>query len=239
MPNCKNCSAPLPPNTLVCAYCGTRNDIDLRGIHQYTVEKPVSERICPRCETPLRTIDLRIGEAFLIEQCESCMGMFFDPGEVEALLDKSVSNVYQIDFSQIKLINKQKRHDEYPVGYIKCPVCRKFMNRVNFGHRSGVIVDRCRDHGVWLDGGELRHLMEWTKAGGQLLHQRARTRADEAEERRRRRVERERAQRAARDRARGYGAEGGSLFAAASRGRSDDDDTLLGLLTRAAGSLFR
>lgn len=237
MPNCKNCSAPLPANSLVCAYCGTRNDIDLRGVHQYTVEKPQSERICPRCDKPLRTIDVQADESFLIEQCESCTGMFFDPGEVEALLEKSVSNVFVIDFSRITMINKQKRHEDYPVGYIKCPVCRKFMNRVNFGHRSGVIVDRCRDHGVWLDGGELRHLMEWTKAGGKLLHQQARERAEHAEERRRRRLERERAQRAARDRARGYGADG-SLFTGASRGRYDNDDTLLGLLTRAAGSLF-
>ena len=45
------------------------------------------------------------------------------------------------------------------------------MNRVNFGTNSGVIVDRCKDHGVWLDGGELRQLFEWMKAGGKLLQQ--------------------------------------------------------------------
>ena len=43
------------------------------------------------------------------------------------------------------------------------------MNRVNFGHRSGVVVDRCKAHGIWLDNGEITHLMEWKKAGGQLL----------------------------------------------------------------------
>ena len=26
-------------------------------------------------------------------------------------------------------------------------------------------------HGIWLDNGELTHLMEWKKAGGQLLHE--------------------------------------------------------------------
>jgi Zn-finger nucleic acid-binding protein len=45
------------------------------------------------------------------------------------------------------------------------------MNRVNFGASSGVVVDRCKEHGVWLDGGELRHLFEWMKAGGKLLQQ--------------------------------------------------------------------
>ncbi|WP_428355232.1 zf-TFIIB domain-containing protein [Methyloprofundus sp.] len=56
------------------------------------------------------------------------------------------------------------------VKYIKCPVCREFMRRNNFAQKSGVIVDRCSAHGLWLDSGEVTHLLEWKKAGGQLLH---------------------------------------------------------------------
>ena len=59
--------------------------------------------------------------------------------------------------------------ENYPVAYIKCPACGKFMNRVNFGVRSGVIADQCVSHGIWLDSGELRKLFEWQKAGGELL----------------------------------------------------------------------
>ena len=50
-------------------------------------------------------------------------------------------------------------------------VCLNFMHRSNFALKSGVIVDSCRAHGLWLDNGEVTHLMEWKKAGGQLLHQ--------------------------------------------------------------------
>ncbi len=46
------------------------------------------------------------------------------------------------------------------------------MSRVNFGYRSGVVIDRCTNHGIWLYSGEITHLMEWKKAGGQLLHDR-------------------------------------------------------------------
>jgi Zn-finger nucleic acid-binding protein len=148
-----------------------RQDVDLKGIHKYTVVVPESKRICPRCNEAMPTIDLKLGGKFLIERCQSCMGMFFDPGELEALLEKSVSNVYFVDYKQMEILKHAKRHDEYPVVYIKCPVCRKLMNRVNFGSMSGVIVDKCRDHGIWLDGGELRTLMEWKKAGGQIHHQ--------------------------------------------------------------------
>lgn len=55
--------------------------------------------------------------------------------------------------------------------YKKCPVCRDFMNRKNFGTKSGVIYDSCKSHGIWLDGGELKRLLKWKKAGGQLLHE--------------------------------------------------------------------
>jgi len=98
------------------------------------------------------------------------MGLFFDPGELEALLDKTVTNVYEIDRQRLDEIQKVGRKEEYAVTYIKCPVCQKLMNRINFGSQSGVIVDKCRDHGVWLDGGELRQILEWVKAGGDLYH---------------------------------------------------------------------
>jgi len=171
MAKCSNCSAPLPPNTIKCDYCGSRNDTDLKGIHHYTTHEIESERTCPRCSVSLRTIDLKIQDKFLIERCDDCLGLFFDPGELEALLEASVKNVFDIKRGRFESINKTLRNTEYGVNYIKCPVCSNIMNRINFGTKSGVIIDRCKDHGVWLDGGELRHLFEWMKAGGKLLHQ--------------------------------------------------------------------
>jgi len=168
MANCANCSAPLPPNSIQCEYCGSRNDTDLKGVHYYTTHATESARACPRCSVSLRTIDLKLDGRFLIERCDRCLGLFFDPGELEALLEATVTNVFAIDLSRLEQISAM-RSAAYGVTYIKCPVCGKHMNRVNFGTRSGVIVDRCKEHGVWLDGGELRHLFEWMKAGGKLL----------------------------------------------------------------------
>ena len=170
MANCTNCSAPLPPDSIQCTYCGSRNDTDLADVHYYTTHELESERTCPRCAVNLKTIDLNISGRFLIESCDQCMGLFFDPNELEALLEATVTNVFSIDRRQLDSINALKKND-YGVSYIKCPVCSTIMNRVNFGVKSGVIVDRCREHGVWLDGGELRHLFEWMKAGGKLLQQ--------------------------------------------------------------------
>ncbi len=171
MARCSNCNAPLPPGSLLCGYCGNRTDIDLKGIHYYTTNENDTPRICPRCNVKLKTLDLKLHGRFLIDRCETCLGIFFDPGELEALLEATVTNVAGIDRAGLEAINEKREPNQYPISYIKCPVCSQLMNRVNFGAKSGVIVDRCKEHGVWLDGGELRQLFEWMKLGGQLLEQ--------------------------------------------------------------------
>ncbi len=171
MARCQSCSAPLPANINRCRYCNTRNDVDLHNRHKYTVQTQQSERICPHCETQLQTVKLDIAGDFYIERCKSCFGLFFDAGEIETLLENSVSNISDINLALIKNINKDRYQSQKKIKYVKCPVCRVLMNRVNFGHRSGVIVDQCTKHGIWLDSGEVTHLMEWKKAGGHLLHE--------------------------------------------------------------------
>ncbi|GAB4269714.1 MAG: hypothetical protein Kow0065_19770 [Methylomicrobium sp.] len=123
----------------------------------------------------MQTIGIELSDNqgdFMIERCEQCFGMFFDLGEVERLLTNSVSNAVDINRQLLENINAERyRQSNRKVKYIKCPVCQQFMRRINYGHRSGVVVDRCNAHGFWLDSGELIHLMEWKKAGGQLLHE--------------------------------------------------------------------
>lgn len=171
MAQCSHCSAPLPANTNLCIYCGTRNDVDLHAKQQYTVEYAVSKRICPHCDTALQTIRLKLAPPFFIERCGTCFGLFFDRGEIEVILHSAVSNVFDINTQLLDNINKDRYRLSQKVQYIKCPECRILMNRVNFGQRSGVVVDQCKIHGIWLDSGELTHLLEWKKAGGQLLQQ--------------------------------------------------------------------
>jgi len=169
MANCQNCGAVLTGTLLVCDYCKTRQDVDLSVVHRFTVEKPASDRICPRCHIPLQTVDVELGGKFLIERCQRCLGLFFDPGELEAFLQMAVTGVHAVDPQRLNEVQNVKRSSEFPVTYIDCPVCRRLMNRINLGTRSGVIADQCRQHGMWLDGGELRQVLEWMKAGGGIL----------------------------------------------------------------------
>jgi Zn-finger nucleic acid-binding protein len=171
MASCKHCGAPLAANTNKCKYCGTRNDVDLHAKFPYQTEQAASDRTCPQCAIPLQTIRSTQDEKLFLDRCEQCFGLFFDRGELEYALQHAVSHVYEINLERIDNINKDRYSKLADFTYRKCPECGVFMNRVNFGHRSAVVVDQCVIHGIWLDNGELTHLMEWKKAGGQLLHQ--------------------------------------------------------------------
>jgi Zn-finger nucleic acid-binding protein len=146
--------------------------MDFAAVGRFTVAREPSRRQCPDCAIQLQTIRVNTGAGlFAIERCERCYGLFFDVDEVPAFLEASVSPAFSVNFREITAINEERGSASRPVRYIKCPECGVIMNRANYGSKSGVVVDQCKEHGIWLDNGELVHLMEWKKAGGQLLDQ--------------------------------------------------------------------
>lgn len=164
MAKCSHCSAPLPKSGIICNYCGTRNDIDLEE-YEIVGDENNQKRSCPTCHIDMQTIDIGKEYSFLIQRCESCYGIFFDNNELETLVKNSVKGSKNIDLVKLSQINQNPRHIDIIV-YKKCPVCQKMMLRKNYMKRSGVITDVCHEHGIWLDSGELRQILEWTKTGG-------------------------------------------------------------------------
>jgi Zn-finger nucleic acid-binding protein len=166
--NCENCGAALPPRKRICAYCGALNEVDLRRVSSQQTVSEASGRRCPSCSFDLQTQALGDLGGMQVECCPSCHGLFFDPGEVEDLLRQGVVPAEDVDFRRLRdLVELEAIPVEGRPPYVPCPQCGRKMNRKNDGARSGVVVDRCAEHGVWLDGGELRQLVEWTRAGGQ------------------------------------------------------------------------
>lgn len=104
---------------------------------------------CPTCDTPLTpiaTADLRL------DTCAACGGVWFDRGELESHLASADSR------------------GDVPVGvappprgpaYRRCPSCTQPMTPRNWERYSGVVVDVCNAHGVWVDSGELTRLYLW------------------------------------------------------------------------------
>lgn len=168
--DCSRCGALLPTKSDVCIYCGARNCTDLKGIRLEANPEYESHRECPRCNHSLEAIAISAGKKILVDRCPSCFGAFFDLGELELIMQNSVENILEVDILRINnLLIDESLEQEWPVAYIKCPDCEHLLNRERLGALSGIVIDKCRSHGIWLDGGELGRALKWYKAGGERL----------------------------------------------------------------------
>ena len=60
------------------------------------------------------------------------------------------------------------------------------MVRKNYGGKSGVILDLCREHGLWFDARELEQVLHWIRGGGEARAYERREQEQRQRERRRR-----------------------------------------------------
>ena len=114
---------------------------------------------CPICSTPLRS-DTHEGVPHL-----SCRqhGRWF---EYDAL--RTVVVVPEIDRPDTEEAMALSQHGPVDMSVIAdaqheraCPHCGQPMTKLNYAYQSGVVVDACADHGIWLDTGEMHHLEAW------------------------------------------------------------------------------
>ncbi len=164
---CKFCSAPLPKKGPICDYCGQRNPLNLRVLSKIEIEDENAEHNCPVCDTTFENINIGQKQRVLVHRCNDCDGVFVTEDTLEQLIKKEKIEREKIDYNVLRFIQENPRQKkETVIRYRRCPVCENMMQRINYRAVSGVVVDRCLRHGVWLDGGELRQLFEWKKAGG-------------------------------------------------------------------------
>src|SRR4030066_1186947 len=96
------------------------------------------------------------------ELCPDCGGLWLDRGKFR--LATRESDVYREESLLINEYVKKPPRDTFT--YIPCVRCGKVMNRNNFARISGVILDECGNHGVWLDAGELEKIRHFIADGG-------------------------------------------------------------------------
>ncbi|WP_051534563.1 hypothetical protein [Deefgea rivuli] len=163
--NCTGCGAALAVDKLVCTYCGLHNAVDLLAIRDFKVLAEHSEMACPNGCGDLQLLQLGAGMGSTVGHCTSCFGLHFAPGALPITLDHVAAQVREINHGRLKQIITQRVKPD-AVRYKPCAVCQRMMNRNAFSRHIAVIVDECREHGVWLDNGEFTVLAEWMEAGG-------------------------------------------------------------------------
>ena len=146
--SCMHCHKQLNQKSRICPHCGGENP-----------HKPTHAILfCPCCHAELEEHAYR---GSVIDVCPQCAGLWLDSEEFafhtserDTFADSSIPRTYN------------KKPVERNKNYLKCVRCDALMTRRNFRKISGVLIDICRDHGVWLDAGELERIRCFIANGG-------------------------------------------------------------------------
>ena len=194
--HCADCGGPLAADAVSCDYCGGILDPNERHYTQMCpacfARLPAKARFCIECATPIRPreyvsreeskrrcprdgepLQARGAEGVPLEECPRCLGIWLDGDAFKVICQRKTSEFERNPLPEGRTGGSAALE---PVTYLKCPVCDQMMSRQNFGRRSGIIIDRCAVHGVWLDDRELERIAQFIASGGL-----ARARQDEAE----------------------------------------------------------
>lgn len=163
---CGHCDAAVPEasrtHTTLCPGCGTRIADDsahcracgLTITPQRLAPLPV-DKGCPRCDGTLRA---RTTATSSVIECGSCLGIWITPESFQRVAANAVRRSTAGHDFGVPVDDLRPEALPDVARYIRCPTCRTMMNRRQYRHgsrSSGVVIDHCRDHGVWLDHSEL------------------------------------------------------------------------------------
>jgi len=127
---------------------------------QITAEENLGD--CPSCKVRLNSLQI---EEVNLRECKKCDGLWSD---VETFETVCADRESQATVLGLLLTERHAIENKNPVkvNYVPCPDCKQLMNRSNFASSSGVIIDLCKQHGVWFDVEELPKIIEFVRKGG-------------------------------------------------------------------------
>ncbi|MCH7643752.1 MAG: zf-TFIIB domain-containing protein [Myxococcales bacterium] len=155
---CPECYARCANGSRFCTACGV-------GIRPEQVRIEGYELPCPACSTlmPPRQVG-GIG----VNECLSCHGLW-TPGEsFDLLVSRAIEARQQASPAELYALKPRvtgSNPARQSVRYRNCPECDGSMARRNYRNKSGVIIDTCSKHGVWLDADELEQIAGFILSG--------------------------------------------------------------------------
>lgn len=119
---------------------------------------------CPRCGTNLQSIT---AANIPLDECPHCGGLWISVAAFDLVCSNTAAQSAATGLNLPPPIPPDGR-----VRYLHCPKCSNLMNRVNYGHASGIIINICKPDGVWLDRDEMSQIVAFLRAGGmEKIHQ--------------------------------------------------------------------
>lgn len=163
----------------ICLGCGARVTDDApcacARVDPYRTVASDAFGACPRCKQHL--VEEEYGGTQL-DECVTCGGVFVDGITLDRLAQAHDERV-----SLSIALPVRARMRETSVHYLPCPRCHSMMNRRIYGRLSGIVVDVCKEHGIWFDAGELPGVIDFIESGG--LERAKKREAEEQKERER------------------------------------------------------
>jgi Zn-finger nucleic acid-binding protein len=102
----------------------------------------------------------------VLKYCKNCDGMLIEEEDFEKLISYNVDPLSTFNPYYLRFIHDHPRDNRKKSHLHSCPICKEAMSIINYKKQSGVILDICEEHGIWLDGGELQQIIEWYAVGG-------------------------------------------------------------------------
>ncbi len=163
---CPSCFARISNAARFCHHCAT-------AIAPEEVAADPTDRICPACGVGRFLNSRPLGATGLtVLECGVCAGLWLGAEVFRTLGERARDDAPKTpDPVALRAEAKSRPRTSQVAGplYRPCPACRTPMNRVNFERVSGILLDRCRDHGIWFDTAELDAVLRWIKLGGERV----------------------------------------------------------------------
>lgn len=110
---------------------------------------------CPRCSETLRP---GLPHTLICPRCEGC---WVGKGSLYVLARLTRAQLAQTALQPTLVADpKPFRIPDRP---LQCPQCQQPMKRQIYCGDSGVEVDRCAEHGIWFDDGELAQVIDYVQ----------------------------------------------------------------------------
>jgi Zn-finger nucleic acid-binding protein len=160
---CPNCLARISDSARFCHHCGTGLVPELEAAEH-------TDLVCPACPGKHRLVSRRLGrQQVTVLECGRCGGFWLGHEAFRQLVERALHEA--LPFGTVALPQagsagrglQQRRRGRF---YRPCVVCGELMNRFNYGRVSGVIIDACREHGIWFDPKALSRILDWIHKGG-------------------------------------------------------------------------
>jgi Zn-finger nucleic acid-binding protein len=176
---CSGCGASVPPDATQCPYCQAQ--LATVACPACFALVPLSASHCPGCGAALAPRQPSVADG---KPCPACAKLLASNkvGELETMACQACGGLW-LDRAVFEQLGTSRERQGAvlgvlpapakpmvtvlePVQYRPCPACGQRMNRVNYAKRSGVVLDVCKEHGLWFDKDELRRVLSFIAGGG-------------------------------------------------------------------------